>query len=216
MATGVGEDFTITAIDSKGVVTLDSPVSYSHDATFVPPAEGQQHPALMSAEVVNLSRNIVFTGDDFKHVPCDPTLPESVPNEQTSTEGCRCASFRTQCTIGLHTAAMHGGTAKIQNTRVERCGQRGVYGRVPLVGTCFQVSHSFVDLFTKQVSRANIASTSTNSMTAPPACSRTTHLRAATSGELSYMGRIRPLSRATYCMMYEVLAYTSKMETKCE
>ena len=35
----------------------------------------------MSAEVVNLSRNIVITGDDFEHVPCDPLLT-------TDTQGC--------------------------------------------------------------------------------------------------------------------------------
>lgn len=91
----------------------------------MPPKGAGQSPALMSAEVVNLSRNIVITGDDFKHVPCDSSLPEAIPFEETSTEGCRCASFRTQCTMGLHTAVMHGGTASIQNVRVERCGQRG-------------------------------------------------------------------------------------------
>lgn len=122
---GNGEDFTIISIDSKGVLTLDGPAQYQHDASFIPPQEGQENPALMTAEVVNLSRNILITGDRFKHVPCDPSLPESVGGEQTSTEGCRCASFRTQCTIGLHTAVMHGGTAKIKNTRLERCGQRG-------------------------------------------------------------------------------------------
>ena len=124
-ATGSGEDFTITVIDDKGVITLDGTTQYQHDATFVGPQEGQAHPALMSAEVVNLSRNIVISGDDFKHIPCDNSLPEAVEGEQTSTQGCKCASVRNRCTVGLHTAVMHGGTAKIQNTRVERCGQRG-------------------------------------------------------------------------------------------
>ena len=124
-ATGTGEEFIITAIDSKGVITLDGAAQYQHSANFIAPQQANQSPALLSAEVVNLSRNIVITGDDFKHVPCDPSLPEAVGGEQTSTEGCRCASFRTQCTIGLHTAVMHGGVAKIQNVRVERCGQRG-------------------------------------------------------------------------------------------
>lgn len=125
LATGIGEDFTIAAIDSKGVITLSGTAQYQHDATFVPPQAGNQSPALMSAEVVNLSRNIVITGDDFRHMPCVPGLPESVPGEQTSVVGCRCASFRSQCTIGLHTISMNGGTTKIQNTRIERCGQRG-------------------------------------------------------------------------------------------
>ena len=125
-ATGIGEEFHILAIDIvKGVITLDGTAQYQHDASFVAPQEANQSPALMSAEVVNLSRNILITGDDLKHVPCDPNLPEAVGGEQTSTEGCRCASFRSKCTIGLHTAAMHGGTASIHNTRVEKCGQRG-------------------------------------------------------------------------------------------
>ena len=82
-------------------------------------------PALRSAEVVNLSRNVVITGDDFVHVGCDPTLLEAVEGEQTSTMGCKCASFRSKCTVGMHTAMMNGGSARIQNTRIERCGQRG-------------------------------------------------------------------------------------------
>lgn len=71
----------------------------------------------------------MITGDEFKHVPCDPNLPEAIPGEETSVLGCRCSSFRSQCTMGLHTAAMHGGEASIQNTRIERCGQRGVEGK---------------------------------------------------------------------------------------
>lgn len=138
-AVGIGEEFTIVAIDSKGVISIEGTAQYDHEASFVPPQSSNQSPALMSAEVLNLSRNIVITGDDFRHVPCDPNLPESVIGEQTSVEGCRCASFRTQCTIGLHTAAMHGGTAKIQNTRIERCGQRGVEGEylAPTLCACF-------------------------------------------------------------------------------
>ena len=124
-ATGIGEEFTIAAIDSKGIVTLDGLAQHSHAASFISPTQANQSPALMSAEIVNLSRNILFTGDDFSQVQCDSNLPESVPGEQTSVEGCRCASFRSQCTMGLHTAAMSGGTARIENVRVERCGQRG-------------------------------------------------------------------------------------------
>ena len=128
-STGHGEDFTIVAIDEKGYLFLDKIVQHDHRAQFFPPQEAGHYPALMSAEVVNLSRNIVITGDDFKHVSCDPNLPEAIPGEETSTLGCRCSSFRKRCTIGLHTIAMHGGTAKIQNTRIERCGQRGVEGK---------------------------------------------------------------------------------------
>ena len=124
-AKGYGEEFIIVGIDDKGSLLLDKPLQHDHAATFIPPPPHGNVPALMSAEVVNLSRNIVITGDDFKHVSCDPNLPESVAGEETSVLGCRCSSFRSQCTIGLHTAAMEGGSARIQNTRVERCGQRG-------------------------------------------------------------------------------------------
>ena len=105
---------------------LSKIAEYDHDAAF---KYGANSPALLSSEVINLSRNIVITGDDFKHVDCDSSLPEAVPGEQTSTEGCRCASFRTKCTMGLHTAIMHGGEARITNTRIEKCGQRGVEGK---------------------------------------------------------------------------------------
>ena len=131
---GIGEEFHITSIDiDSGIITLDGTAMYRHDASFfVPPRRGgnntnQVVPALMSAEVVNLSRNILITGDDYKHVSCDPNLSEAVGGEQTSVDGCRCASFRSTCTMGLHTAAMHGGTASIQNVRVERCGKRGMF-----------------------------------------------------------------------------------------
>ena len=59
-ATGIGEEFHILAIDIvKGVITLDNTAQYQHDASFVAPQEANQSPALMSAEVVNLSRNIL-------------------------------------------------------------------------------------------------------------------------------------------------------------
>ena len=124
-ATGHGEEFTIIEIDEKGSLLLNKVAQYDHAATFVPRPPDGNVPALMSAEVVNLSRNIVITGDDFKHIGCDPNLPEAVPGEETSVLGCRCSGFRSKCTMGLHTAAMNGGSANIQNTRIERCGQRG-------------------------------------------------------------------------------------------
>lgn len=105
---------------------LSKVATYNHDAEFI---YGSSTPALLSSEVVNLSRNIVITGDDFKHIPCDSSLPEAVAGEETSTIGCRCASFRSTCTMGLHTAIMHGGESRITNTRIEKCGQRGVEGK---------------------------------------------------------------------------------------
>ena len=127
---GHGEEFTIVGIDAAGALLLDRPAERDHAASFLPPPPLGNTPALMSAEVVNLSRNILITGDAFKHVPCDPDLPEAVAGEQTSALGCRCASFgRSTCTVGLHTAVMNGGSAQISNTRIERCGQRGIEGK---------------------------------------------------------------------------------------
>eukprot|EP00551_Chaetoceros_affinis_P006400 CAMPEP_0203682988 /NCGR_PEP_ID=MMETSP0090-20130426/47288_1 /ASSEMBLY_ACC=CAM_ASM_001088 /TAXON_ID=426623 /ORGANISM="Chaetoceros affinis, Strain CCMP159" /LENGTH=1506 /DNA_ID=CAMNT_0050552109 /DNA_START=94 /DNA_END=4614 /DNA_ORIENTATION=+ len=130
---GWGDEFRIESIAADGTITLDRSVQDDFDATFIPAltddAGGRGRPALMSAEVVNLNRSIIITGDSFNHVPCDNSLPESILGEQTSTLGCRCASFRSQCTMGLHVIHMHGGVSRIQNTRIEKCGQRGVEGK---------------------------------------------------------------------------------------
>ena len=134
---GTGQTFTITTLDDNGTITLDGASDQNYRADFHPPTKlGETDvsdpyaAALLSAEVVNLSRNIIITGDDYRHVPCDSSLPEAVLGEQTSTEGCRCASFRTQCTVGLHTAQMHAGTMSIKSARVEKCGQRGIEVRL--------------------------------------------------------------------------------------
>jgi hypothetical protein len=124
---GFGAEFVILFINVyDGSITLSDNSPDTFDADFIPPVHHNSgKPALKSAEVVNLSRSIVITGDDFRHVPCDDTLPEAVPGEQTSVLGCKCASFRSQCTMGLHTVHMHGGVSRIQHTRIEKCGQRG-------------------------------------------------------------------------------------------
>lgn len=123
----MGEEFDVVGIDDNGDLLLNKSVQYDHTASFVPPQhDGKCVPSLLTAEVINLSRNIVVSGDNFKHVGCSNNLPEAVIGEQTSVQGCRCSSFRSQCTLGLHNAIM-GGSARISNTRVERCGQRGKY-----------------------------------------------------------------------------------------
>eukprot|EP00591_Stephanopyxis_turris_P017726 CAMPEP_0195538828 /NCGR_PEP_ID=MMETSP0794_2-20130614/49734_1 /TAXON_ID=515487 /ORGANISM="Stephanopyxis turris, Strain CCMP 815" /LENGTH=1792 /DNA_ID=CAMNT_0040672837 /DNA_START=109 /DNA_END=5487 /DNA_ORIENTATION=- len=133
---GTGQEFRIVHVsdDNDGTITLSQAAQHDFDADFYPPPDpvNAGHPkeaALKSAEVVNLERNIVITGDDFTHVSCDASLPEAVPGEETSTIGCRCSTFRTKCTMGLHTAQMNAGLMRIQNTRVEKCGQRGVEGK---------------------------------------------------------------------------------------
>lgn len=174
-------------------------------ASFTPKVPHGNTPALMSAEVVNLSRNIVITGDDFKHVPCDPNLPEAVAGEQTSVLGCRCSSFRNQCTIGLHTAIMSGGAAKIQNTRIERCGQRGVEGKYlssvlePLSPRPHVLSHGLPGYF-----QVNIAYISTSFTIAQPAFSRTMLSREATSAVSSFTEPTLRLWRVTFCITFAV------------
>jgi hypothetical protein len=71
------------------------------------------------------SINIVLTGDDFEEVQCDPNLTEAVEGEETSVLGCKCSSFRSKCHVGLHTMQQFGGVTKIEDIRVEKCGQRG-------------------------------------------------------------------------------------------
>jgi len=133
-AKAFGEEFCIVAFEYDGTIVLNRSVTTERfEATFLPPIStaggGSGVPALKSAEVINLDRNIVITGDDFSQVGCDPNLPEAVAGEQTSVLGCRCSSFRCTCTVGLHTIQMFAGVSRIQHTRIEKCGQRGVEGK---------------------------------------------------------------------------------------
>jgi len=128
-STGSGQEFRISAISNSGIVTLSNAAQYNFDAEFYPPSNLGGEPMLKSAEVVNLDRSIVITGDDFSQVACDNSLPDTSAGEQISWRGCRCASFRQTCTYGLHTAQFYGGVMQIKDTRVEKCGQRGVAGK---------------------------------------------------------------------------------------
>jgi hypothetical protein len=128
LAEGFAAECRVINIEDDGTIELDRPVEDTFDAEFAPPIADGGEPMLKSAEVVNLDRNIVITGDDFTEVGCNPNLPEAVFGEQTSVEGCRCSSFRTKCTVGLHTmmSKSEGSLeAQIKNVRVEKCGQRG-------------------------------------------------------------------------------------------
>ena len=131
-AQGWGQDVRIVDIQNDGTITLNENINNYHRADFEignnnAVGANNASPALLSAEIVNLSRNIIITGDDFEEVQCDPNLPEAVGGEQTSVLGCRCASFRNKCHVGLHTMQKFGGVTKIENIRVEKCGQRGTY-----------------------------------------------------------------------------------------
>ena len=117
---GTGQTFAITDMDSDGTISLDRTSFYNHKAEFVPSqVPDQMPPILMSAEVVNLSRNIIITGDDFENIPCDPDVTNEV-------EGCMCTDYRTTCTVGLHTAMAMSGILRVANVRcrVERVALR--------------------------------------------------------------------------------------------
>ncbi|MDX1693426.1 MAG: hypothetical protein R3208_06655, partial [Ketobacteraceae bacterium] len=123
------QDFFITAMNPDGYITLStaSNETSTHRADLA--WAGVAGASLRSAEVINLSRNIIITGDDFEELACDPSLQESGPGFGTSTQGCMCSGNRNSCTMGLHTASAHGGFSEVANVRVEKCGQRGVEGK---------------------------------------------------------------------------------------
>ena len=112
-------------ISSDAAGNVAATLDQSYEATLTYTNSALQ---LLSAEVINLSRNVLVTGDDFKEVNCNPTL--SLGDE---TLGCVCDSRaniqRTKCHLGLHTALMGQGKMQIQYARVEKCGQRGVQGK---------------------------------------------------------------------------------------
>ncbi len=125
-AKGWGQDVFISGIREDGSIELIQSIENYHRADFKTASTKSKTAALLSAEVVNLSRNIVLTGDNFEEVNCDPSLPEAVSGEQTSVLGCRCSTFRSRCHIGLHSMQKFGGITKIEDIRVEKCGQRGM------------------------------------------------------------------------------------------
>lgn len=123
---GTAETFVIAGMSSvHNIVTLSAATKYTYPYGTRQTESGNV--LQMAAEVINLSRNIIFTGDDFRHVTCDPTLPPNV----NSNSGCSCSPSiaRMNCTMGLHTGMIQGGILRMQYTRVEKCGQRGVLGR---------------------------------------------------------------------------------------
>jgi hypothetical protein len=87
------EEFTIAALDGN-TVTLDSAISQPRLGSAA---------RRMQAEVINLSRTVLVTGDDYD------------ANEH-----------------GLHTIAAFGAVAKMSYARIEKGGQRGNLGRYPI------------------------------------------------------------------------------------
>mmetsp|Transcript_7462 Transcript_7462/g.10983 ORF Transcript_7462/g.10983 Transcript_7462/m.10983 type:complete len:1688 (-) Transcript_7462:558-5621(-) len=127
LSEGQGESFQITSIGPYNEIKLNGVVTEEHISEATLNSNSNQA-AIQSAEVVNLTRNVVITGDDFRHIECSNDFSPS-PGVDTSTQGCRCAGARTKCTMGLHTIHSMGGISSIQHTRIEKCGQRGVEGK---------------------------------------------------------------------------------------
>jgi hypothetical protein len=93
---------------------------------------GNNMSALMQAEVINLSRDIVITGDDFEHVNCVKDVANGKPPDHIQSDHCSCFNNinRNKCTLGLHTIAIGSGSVlSLQYTRIEKCGQRGILGK---------------------------------------------------------------------------------------
>jgi len=94
---------------------------------------GENMNALMQAEVINLSRNILITGDDFEQVQCQADAVGSErPSDAMNADHCSCwgSIGRSKCTVGLHTISMgEGSSISFQYIRIEKCGQRGILGK---------------------------------------------------------------------------------------
>ena len=227
-ARGWGQDVRIVDIQNDGTITLNENINNYHRADFEigNDAVANAPPALLSAEIVNLSRNIIITGDDFEEVQCDPNLPEAVGGEQTSVLGCRCATFRNKCHVGLHTMQKFGGVTKIINIRVEKCGQRGtsrllllmlLYCLLILLSAILFVSNflQHVSSIFLQASKESIACISTKWKIVPIASSKEMLSKILNNVESSFTVPITPVSKTTSCTMFAVPMFIWKTATKC-
>lgn len=126
-STGYAEYFYIKAFNLvDNSIILDGNATQQSFAANYQRNGTQPQVATMAAEVINLSRNIIITGDDFSNIACDPTLTNPF-----SDRGCACnpSINRTMCTVGLHTIMAGPGVMKIQYSRIEKCGQRGIFSK---------------------------------------------------------------------------------------
>ncbi|CAF4949646.1 unnamed protein product, partial [Rotaria sp. Silwood1] len=136
-SSGNAEDFTIEGFDADNTIKLlnkDGTSIGFISSVFESKAlfTGENMSALIQAEVINLSRNIVITGDDFQHVHCVNDVADGRPPDRIQADHCSCWKNinRNQCTLGLHTVAIGTGSVlSLQYTRIEKCGQRGILGK---------------------------------------------------------------------------------------
>jgi hypothetical protein len=115
-ATGNAQYFFIKSINGN-VIQLASKIDLSLNAAANQNFTGNPASGVQS-EVINLSRNILITGDDFQNIHC-------------GTGECTCSAdiSRSMCTVGLHTMFMGTAPYRINNVKVEKCGQRGILAR---------------------------------------------------------------------------------------
>jgi hypothetical protein len=114
-STGTSQTFFIKSIYGN-IIRLSSQLDLVPDGIANQDFVG--NPGGIQSEVINLSRNILITGDDFENVPC-------------GTGECTCSPdiARTQCTVGLHTMFVGTALYRVKNIKVEKCGQRGILAR---------------------------------------------------------------------------------------
>lgn len=113
-----GINVSLSALNGQaGVLGQD----FDSQADWIEPAWTAQR----QAEVIMMTRNVIITGDDFVHEPCQAGAPLTSANVTCVCEN----NVRTQCTRGLHTAMVGNGTYRLQYTRIEKCGQRGMIGK---------------------------------------------------------------------------------------
>lgn len=134
-SSGLADATRIKAFHARNVIELETLLGAAYKADFVGLGEGRGGVPL-SAEVLNLDRNVIITGDPLRlHEPC--------PAEY----GSLAMAGSPSCTVGLHVAQLWGGQMRIEHTRVERCGQRGIVGKYclhwHLVGHCPHCSFSY-------------------------------------------------------------------------
>jgi hypothetical protein len=136
---GFEPDNTIRLRNKDGTATGVISTLFESKTLFT----GPNMSALMQAEVINMARNILITGDDFNHVNCVNDVAGGQPPDHIQADHCSCWNGirRTQCTLGLHTVAIGvGSVLSLQYTRIEKCGQRGILGKycvhLHLLGKC--------------------------------------------------------------------------------
>lgn len=115
---GTGQTFTISSMHNYTVQLSHANTEEPYEATFIN-GQSSSPPVLKASEVVNLSRNIIITGDDFEHINCDPSIRTPEPHDETSAKGCKC-STRTKCTVGLHHASWRSGRDDANHTYKSR------------------------------------------------------------------------------------------------